>query len=300
MDTAPTDTRPPTGRRCRGRSLGARVTAASLIAWALGLLLSFGSVHGTFATFSAETENADSSFAGGWIDPPTGLSIAPAGDGAAVTWTPGTHAVTGQELDGADGGTSGSASCGTYGSVQTWADDTTRSTTDAGSSANAGHWWCYRLISTSGTAWTSSADFTPIQVGLIPLSVVLANGGSHNGQSENLDTITITYNQDVAVSGNVAVHACKKGIITIGSGCNGAPSIGTITGVTVNANNGYTGSSISVSGPTIVIRLANQTGRSNVSGGGPFVGSGTKVTSSVGGATVCTASNCRPSSSGSF
>ena len=308
MDNAPTETRPLASRRGRGRSLRARVAAASLVSWALGLLLSVGSVHATFATFSAETENSSSAFAGGWIPAPSGLSAAVGGsanDEAALTWTSGASAaspspnpVTDQTLMYADGGSGASASCGSYSSAGTVGAATT---TDSVGETPAADWWCLRMVSDSATTWTTSADFTPIRL-LVPISVTLAEAGGHPGGIENGDTLTITYNQDVKTSGTtIAIRACKsQGTVVIGATCGGSPSVGEISGMTVAANSAFTSSTWVIAGPTIVFTLAGGSGHTAVSGGGPFVGSGNKIKAVAGNTLVCGGSNCQPSSSGSF
>lgn len=174
----------------------------------------------------------------------------------------------------------------------------------AGSSAsvtgnNIADWWCFEVNSVDGNWTTDYITFPGVRI-FVPISVELGNGGGTPGQSEDGDTITITYNQDVSVKGTVAVHVCKKqSLITIGSGCNGSPSIGEITGVSVDSNNSYTASSIDVSGPTITITLRNQSDLSTVSGNGAFIASGAKVTAADG-TNVCGDGACQPTSSGSF
>jgi hypothetical protein len=286
-----------------------RLAVGAALLLAAGYALATGGIPGVGAIFTADTGNPDAVAAGGWIPGPTGLSDVVGGaanDERALAWTSGASAsspspnpVSGQTILAADGGGGSSASCGTYTTLATPAAGDT-SYADS-SSAPAADWWCYEVMSTSSGSWTSQAvEFTPIRL-FVPVSVVLANGGAHPGQSEDDDTITITYNQDVSVSGNVAVHVCKKfSTITIGSGCSGSPSIGTITGVTVSANNGYTGSTIDVSGATITITLQNQGGRSDVSGGTSFLASGNKVTAAADGTNVCSAGGCAGSVSGGF
>ncbi|MGH2933329.1 MAG: hypothetical protein ACRDL2_02270 [Gaiellaceae bacterium] len=285
-----------------------RVAVGAAVLLTTGYALATGGVPGVAAIFTAETANPNAVAAGGWIPGPSALSDIVGGaanDQRTLAWTSGASAsspspnpVTGQTILAADGGSGGAASCGTYTTLATPAAGDTAYADSAGTAAD---WWCYEVMSTSSGSWTSDvATFTPIRL-FVPLSVALANGGSYPGQSENDDTITITYNQDVSVSGNVAVHVCKRfSTITIGSGCSGSPSIGTVTGVTVSTNNGYTGSTIDVSGPTITITLQNQGGRSDVSGGTSFLASGSKVTAAADGTNVCSAASCAASVSGGF
>jgi len=285
-----------------------RLAVALVAVLAVGYGLATGAIPGVSATFSAETENSSSSFAGGWIPAPTGLSDAVAGsanDQRSLSWTSGASAaspspnpVTGQTILAADGGSGDSASCGAYSTLTTLSATATSYSDSAGTAAD---WWCYQVVSTSATTWTTAATFTPVRL-FVPISVVLGNGGGTLGTSEAGDTITITYNQDVKVKNpqTVAVHVCKnQGLITIGAGCTGTPSIGEVTGVTVSANNNYAGSTIAVSGPTITITLVSS-GTATVSGNGPFIASGTKVVALSDGTNVCGGSACQPTSSGSF
>ncbi len=297
--------KPPSSPKARRRR---RVAAAAAALLSLGYSFATGGVPGVGAVFTADTENSDAVASGGWIPGPSTLSDAVGGaanDQRTLAWTSGASAaspspnpVTGQTLMAADGGSGSSASCGSYSALTTVSAATTSYADSAGAAAD---WWCYEVLSTSDGPWTSDAvAFSPVRL-FVPISVTLGNGGGTLGKSENGDTITITYNQDVSVKGTVAVHVCRKqGLITIGGGCNGTPSIGEVTGVTVSTNNGYTGSTISASGPTIVITLQNQSGLSNVAGGGAFVASGTKVTAAADGTNVCGGSACQPTSSGSF
>jgi hypothetical protein len=285
-----------------------RLALGSLALLSLGYSFATGGVPGVGAIFTADTENQNAMAAGGWIPAPSGLSAVVGGaanDERTLSWTSGASAaspspnpVTGQTILAADGGSGSSASCGSYSTLASLAAG---ATTYSDGGAPAADWWCYQVRSDSGGAWTSSAAFTPVRL-LVPVSVVMANtSGGLSGESEPGDTITITYNQDVSAKGTVAVHACKKqNIVTIGGGCNGTPSIGEITGLSVDTNNGYTGSSIDVSGPTVTITLSSAGGTSSVMGDGPFVASGNKVTAASDGTGVCGGSNCQPMSSGSF
>ena len=285
-----------------------RVAAAAAVLLVLGYSFATAAVPGVAAIFTADTENPNAVASGGWIPDPSSLADAVGGganDQRTLSWTsgassasPSPNPVTGQTIMAADGGSGSTASCGTYSQLSTVSAATTSYADSAGTAAD---WWCYEVLSTSAGSWTSDAvAFNPIRL-FVPISVTLGNGGGMLGTSQNGDTITITYNQDVSVNGTVAVHVCKKqSLITIGSGCTATPSVGEITGVTVNTNNGYTNSTISASGPTIVITLQNQTGLSTVNGGGAFIASGTKVTAATDGTNVCGGAACQPTSSGSF
>lgn len=252
------------------RHPGLRRTAGVLSALALlaGLVLAVGSVTGTFALFSAETENPNAAFAGGWIPPPSGLSDSVTGaanDQLQLSWTSGHSAsqpspnpVTGQQLQIADGGSGSTASCGAYGDEGSALSATATSATDGGGSVPVADWHCYQMVSLSSVGWKTSAEFPAIQL-LVPVSVVF--GGNGNGKLDNGETITITYNQDVAA---VAVD---KGICQVkGTSANGflvlgftgtcsssaSYAIGKITGITVGKT-GSTTATVSVSGPVVTI-----------------------------------------------
>ncbi len=63
------------------------------------VLISGGLVGSTAALFSAETQNANSTFAGGWVDPPGTLDGDPFGLHHGLDWMPGTHGpVTGPDF----------------------------------------------------------------------------------------------------------------------------------------------------------------------------------------------------------
>jgi len=55
-------------------------------------------VGSTLASFSAETDNNTSTFAGGWIGTASSLAATPSGTDASLTWTPATHGLNGQAL----------------------------------------------------------------------------------------------------------------------------------------------------------------------------------------------------------
>lgn len=283
------------------RAVGLSVT---LIALSLGL--GYAHVGGTFALWNGETANKDSAFAAGWVGPPTSLGTpTAAGYGASLAWTPGTHGpVTGQQLYSVDGGTGGSASCGTYTLAATMASASTAGYTATGTSGANGHWWCYKLFSTSATAWTASATFTPIRVGLIPTGVVIANGGTA-GKIDNKDTITITFNQNVGTAAGTKVctfpGTSGGGTILLGdSTCSttaDAYTVGKITGVTVGGARQSLNATTTVSGTQVTFKVT-QNGQT-VSGTATFTAS-SSITSSTGSAAACTASNCVLTASGGF
>jgi len=287
-----------------------RAVGLSALLIVLSLALGYVHVGGTFAIWDGETTNAGSAFAAGWVGPATSIGTpAPSGYGASLTWTPGTDGpVTGQELDSVDGGTGASASCGTYGLAATMSSATTSSYTASGTSAANGHWWCYRLVSTSATAWTASATFAPVRVGLIPTAVAFANGATAtSGTIDAGDTITIAFNQNVTtVSGsNVCVFsgASGAGAILIGdttcsSAATDAYTIGRLTGLTIGGSGSQSlTATISAAGTQVSVAVT-QTGPT-VSGTSTFTAS-TGITSSTGSAAACTAANCLVTATGGF
>jgi len=289
-----------------------RVALAAVLMLTAGGGLAFAGPDATFATFSAETENANSVFAGGFIPGPTGLSAGVAGasnDQFQLSWTSGASAsqpspnpVVGQQLEVADGGSGASPSCGGYAVEGSTLGPGTTSATDDGGSVPIQDWVCYRMVSLSGTAWTTSGDFAPVER-LVPVSVVF--GGNGNGKFESGETITITFNQPVAgLSANKGVCQVKgtsnNGFLILGfSGtcASGATyGIGKITGITVGKT-GSTAASVNVLGDVVTITATG--GGQNVAAGGAFVAS-TSVTGSGGSPTACTAAACQPTPSGSF
>jgi hypothetical protein len=311
-------------RKARNRAAAAAVTA--LVA---GIVLAGGQVTGAFALFTGETQNQASTFSGGWIPAPSSLSDSVTGGSnstISLTWTSGnstvmpngnTNPVTAQQLKLADGGSGGSASCGTYNNEGSQLGAAATSTTDNLGSVPAANWLCYQMVSESGTSgagpWTSSATFGSIRL-LAPISVAFAEHGGHAGSIENADTITITYNQSITQSpSSIRVCAFAAGSILIGDtsgGCNGvgdATSVGKITSLAIGANLNFKTTSTSVLGAVLTITLGGEnsgtTGRTTVSGTGTFTPAGTGVASSPGGLNVCTSSSsptCTVSTSGAF
>ena len=173
---------------------------------AVALSLSTGIVGSTLAIFNGETQNAASSFAGGWIDAPSALTAGASGYDVALGWTPGTHGpVTGQTLNGVNNGTNSNCTGAAYAFVATLAAPPTATYTDAsrGSAANNGHWFCYQLASTTASTWNAAATQS-LQLGLVTSVIAIANVGTNNSINAN-DTITISFNQrtNLAKSGTI-------------------------------------------------------------------------------------------------
>lgn len=290
-----------------------RPAAGALLLLLVGGILAFGQLSGTFAIFNAETDNPGSTFSGGWIPAPSGLSSGVGGasnDQAQLSWTSGASAaqpspnpVTGQELQIADGGSGASASCGSYGNQAALAAGAT-STTDSGAGVPLTDWWCYQMVSTSSGSWTNSAEFTPVRL-LVPTSVVF--GGNGNGKFETGETITITFDRSVdASSVSINKGVCqvkgtnKNGFVIIGftgtCSSGAAYAVGKITGITVGKT-GSTTASVSVSGAQVTITATS--GGQNVAAGGTFVAS-TSITAGSGAVAACVSAACQLTPTGSF
>ena len=275
------------------------VATAALLLLVAGGALAYGQTSGTFAIFTAETENPNAVFQGGWIPAPTTSSIVIGGTGnlqAVMTWALGTwtgtgsNPQTGDNVLFADGGSNTSASCpgGTYGTTADTINNTTTLTDSLTGTPNT-DWWCYQVIATSSGTWTSQpATFTAVRP-LVPTALTTANGGT-SGKMDQNDTITIQYdsNQNEPVSysgGNVFVcayaGASGSGWIVIGdssvaggsttnSACSGSGSgdtatIGKISNITVTMGGSgssrlFYGSSVTPSTSTIQVKLGTAGG----------------------------------------
>lgn len=287
-----------------------RLIAALVLALMGGALLAAFPVRGEFASFSAETENSSSAFAGGWIPAPTSLTVnGPAGYGAGLTWVSGASAsapspnpVTGQQLFGVDGGTGASASCGSsYALLSTMSGPTTTTYTDPGSSGENGHWYCYEMVSTSASTWTTPATFSPVRVGLYVTAVHVANGGGGSNRMNSGDTITITFNQDIntpAANHFCAINSGANDVIILGDtrtagtcATGDAYTIGKITGATISASITPLTESASVAGNVLTVRVTANSTRTATGVAGATFTSSTSVTSAVGGAAACTSAS---------
>jgi hypothetical protein len=291
-----------------------RVVTSHVLVAAAVLVLGAGIAAGAFVGFSAETQTKTSTFAGGWLDAPTGLQ-APvvSGYGATLTWTPGTHDLTGQALFETDQGTTTNCTGATYATqVATGLTTSLTTTTDAGLASSNGHWMCYQIRSTRGS-WYAGANFAALQIGLVPTGVAVTNSGNA-GQINSGDTITLSFNQNIAYSGAASISVCAfvspANVILIGdTGCassSDTPTIGKITGVSIpNASRTYTTVAVSATNNQLSIVLGGggngANDRTTVTGTGTFAftGSGTVIQSTAGAASVCTV-NCPWAWSGAF
>lgn len=291
-----------------------RAVIGALVLLLAGVVLAGGQITGTFAVFTADTENPGATASGGWIPAPSSLSSSVGGasnDTAQLTWVSGNSAaqpspnpVSGQQLQIADGGSASSASCGTYADQGSALGATTTTTTDGGAGVPFTDWWCYQMVSTSGGSWTNSAEFTPVRL-LVPISVVFGGNGDHKFDAG--DTITITFNQAVS-SSSVLIHSgvCQvkgtsaNGFVVIGfSGtCRSSATygIGKITNITVGKT-GSTAASVGVAGAVVTVKATG--GGQNVTTGGTFVAS-TSITASAGAPAACISASCQLTPTGSF
>jgi hypothetical protein len=274
--------------------------AAALLLLVAGGALAYGQASGTFAIFTAETENPNAVFQGSWIPPiastPSSLVASGSFNQVQLSWTLGTipssgNPITGYSVEYAPGGSTGSASCGAYGPFSTPSSSPASVT-----GTDISQWWCFRIHATSATVWTSApVAFTPQRL-FVPINtVVLSNGGGTANSIEQLDQIAITFNQTPSNPGTITVSTSTAGTITIGS-------VGTISGLTIGANRSYTGSTTSESGTTLTITVNGGSGVSSHSttvGGLPGTFTGGSFTSSSG-QNLCTAAACTVQTSGTF
>ncbi len=278
------------------------VAAAALLVLVAGGALAYGQVSGTFALFTAETKNPNAVFQGSWIpqiqSPTSALVTSGSYNQVQLSWSTGTNPpsgnpITGYSVEYADGLSSASASCQSYGAFSTPASSPTTVT-----GTNISDWWCFRIHATSATVWTSpTVAFTPVRL-FVPINTVVTNTGGTAGSIEQGDTIQITFNQAPSNPGTITVSTnSAAGTVTIGS-------VGTISGLAIGANKSYDVSTSSVSGSQLTILLgASNNGNSHkpttVSGlPGTFTGNSSFTSS--GSQNLCSAAACTVSPSGSF
>jgi hypothetical protein len=285
---------------------------------AVALALSHGIVGNTFALFNGETQNASSTFAGGWIGAATGLAATASGYDVGLAWTPGTNGpVTGQQLWGVDNSTNPNCTGSAYALLNTLAAATTATFTDSsrGTTANNGHWFCYQLVSTSASSWTAAAPQV-LQLGLVTSAITITNVGTNNSTNAN-DTIQLTFNQrtNEATSGTLKVCAINNGAAdkviigdtTGGTGCATGDgfNVGVITGVTIGTTRAYANSTFTTTTTspfTMTITLVSA-GTSTYTGTGTFTPSSSILSNATTHqATMCTAAatTCQPTTTTHF
>lgn len=290
-----------------------RAAAVAAVALAIGLLFATGVVPGVFATFSAETENPVSQFAGGWVSAATPSAPGTvAGLGAALSWTVGATGVTGQQLWYSDATpttsncTGASYTHGPLGSL-TAAQTSVTAANAAVPSGDDGDYICYQILSTNGP-WSTPGNFSAVQVGLVPTSWSYSGSGTHT--IGNGTTITVNFNQAISFStGNTDV-CVFSGTVLLGDSsgaCTGSGDtavFGKLVGGTANRHPACTSSSFTGSGTSsLTVTVGGCPTNGNPNGRGPatmggsasYNASGSTLTSSTGGLSQCTLSTCTPS-----
>lgn len=203
-----------------------RLRGGGLLALLLAVLLAGGAVGTTLALYDASTENAGTTFSGGWIGPPSGVTVAPEGNDVTLKWTAGTQQVTGQKLFGEDKGTGESCTSVAKAELSTTLASASTSTYKDESRAtevNRGDWFCYELQSTSSSKWTGQT-FKAVQLGLVASKVASANGSTctkapkaEAGKIDCNDTITLTFNQKpIMPASPISVCVFSAGTIVLG------------------------------------------------------------------------------------
>jgi hypothetical protein len=290
-----------------------RQAAFALVALgATALVLSTGVVGSTVAVFNGETQNASSTFAGGWIDPPSTFTATATGYDVSLGWTPGTHGpVTGQQLNGVNNGTSSNCAGAGYSAASTLSSAAATFTDSNRGSTINGNWFCYQLLSTSATVWTAQATQS-LQVGLATTGISLANVGTNNSVNAG-DTITLTFNQrtNLPASGSGKICVRQSGKIIVGDtsgggGCadNDGYDVGVITGVTIGSNRSYGSSTFttSSSAPWTMAIAIGGTGTSTYSGTATFTPSASILSAAtIHQAAMCVSgSTCQPTTATHF
>lgn len=298
-----------------------RAIGAAVVITAAALLIGNGIIGSTGAVFNAETKNNASAFAGGWVGAPTAATATTSGYDGILNWTPGTQSVTGQTINVADNGTSSNCTGAAYGSPAT-VSATTNARTDANRAASAnGDWFCYQIVSTSATVWTSVLNLPAVQLGLAATNVAIANGGTANS-IDGGDTITITFNQQTTIANSSTLKVCAFGggsnTILLGDGktgnnCGSAATDGytigqlTTTSTISGSSTRYTNSSVSVSTSapwTVTITLSNNGSTTVASGANwtftPSASVATNVATDRAPACTSPAATCQPTTSTSF
>jgi hypothetical protein len=298
-----------------------RAVGAGVVLAACALLLGNSVIGTTFALFNGETSNANSAFAGGWIGPPSSATATATGYDVAFAWTPGSHGpINGQQLLGKDNGTASSCNGAVLTPFASITAPPTAAYTDSNRGATSnGNWFCYQLVSTTASSWTSAVTLPPLQLGLVTSNVLISNGGGTANTIQKNDTIKLTFNQRTNLgTGNIKVCVYTTGAILIGdtqsgNAC-GTDADGftvaklTVTGAAILSGVAYTASTValSTSAPwTMTITLAGTNGTSVMTGTQAWaLTPSTSILSfaTTDRATMCNAAstNCRPTTSSGF
>jgi hypothetical protein len=324
--------------RALRRAAGTR-RGVFVIALAIFTTGGLGAAGFTSAYFNVGFDTKTATFAGGYVAVPTIAAVYPStatttigGYDGGLVWTNGTDETTTnneiQQIFGADQGATSNCTGASYSttvasSITSPTTTTTFTYTDSnrGSGSINGDWYCYEVVhgwpNSVTPAWTAAAT-TNVQIGLVPISVVVNGGGSGNGKMDNGDTIVITYNQPVTMSSGTGTNKpfCTfqtEGVALIGDTTCGPASTATGDSYTVGkismtiSNGGEhkkANSTIGVSGNQVTITLT-QNGPNSVSGTPSFVSSSSGGTvlsaATTDQATACTSGpNCTLNASGNF
>jgi hypothetical protein len=299
-----------------------RAVGAGVVLAAAALLLGNNVIGTTFALFNGETTNANSAFAGGWVGAPSTATATAVGYDVSLAWTPGTHGpVTGQQLFGVDNGTNSNCTGAAYALLATLATASTATYTDSsrGNLANDGNWFCYQLVSTSATSWTSPLALSAMQLGLVTTAVQITNVGTANRIQKN-DTIKLTFNQRTNLgTGNIKVCVYATGVILLGDtspggGCAASPpatyTVGklTVAGATIPSALNFASSTVALSASapwTMTITLAGSNSTVDMTGTPTWTLNGSSSILSFATlhqATMCSAATttCRPTTTTNF
>lgn len=303
--------------------------AAALVMLLAGVTLAFGQVTGTFAVFTADTENPNAVAAGGWIPTPTNAASSLSGSPWStehLTWTtasgvnpPNPNRVTGTTVLYADGGagSNSSASCPTTASGYT-SFSTGLSSGANVTGSNTNDWWCFAIESTSTTAgsWTTSdiATFTAQEI-FLATSLDEHNVTTADTARTN-DQIVLGFNQDIGTVGNMDIRFCsgtattaKILLSTAATGsCSSTPNIGTLSGQSVGTAMTCNTSTSTGSGTTtwtITLKGCSGLGTSAIGAGtASFTPAAAGATlKSASGTTMCTSGaspDCTPSTTDRF
>jgi hypothetical protein len=298
-----------------------RAVGAGVVLAACALLLGNSVIGTTFALFNGETSNANSAFAGGWIGPPTAATATATGYDVAFAWTPGNHGpINGQQLLGKDNGTDSNCNGAALDPLASITAPPTAAYTDSNRGATLnGNWFCYQLVSTTASSWTSAVTLPPLQLGLVTSDVLISNGGGTANRIQKNDTIKLTFNQRTNLgTGTIKVCVYTTGAILIGD-TQGGNACGTdadgftvakltVTGATIASGVAYNSSTValSTSAPwTMTVTLAGTNGTSAMTGTQAWaLTPSTSILSfaTTDRATMCNAAstNCRPTTSSGF
>lgn len=296
--------------------------ARRLANWAVCLLCTLlgASWHarGTDAVVNARVGNPGNALATSALYGPTGLSASVAGHLVVLGWNPGQNG-SGYAVEGVANGSSSSCAGASFADVGSTAETTF---TDAERFEPQGTFYCYRVKTTYGTAWTSVGGNPRVaaQIGFVATSTTLTNGGVA-GTLDTGDRIVVRFNQPVDPSTgpqpSETVCATSSGVVALGSSTTTGPcsatettSVGTLSGGTVTSGARWNATYTWLNANT-TLRVVL---RSRIGGSLPVVATGSWVfnptttaanlASATGGFHVCDTNvgggECLPAGTGAF